>query len=55
MLFSILIVVLAVFGLLVMLGLALFPFALLSGMWAGEKAKEGRARSAEIEALLAED
>lgn len=55
MLFNILIVILAAIGILAMLGAALFPFAMLSGVWAHYSAKEARARAAEIEALLAED
>ena len=55
MLFNILIVILVALAVLALIGAALFPFAMLSGVWAHFGAKEAHARAAEIEALLAED
>jgi len=46
--------ILTMLALAAMVGLVLFPFAMLSGQWAHRSAKEHAAKAAEIEALLAD-
>jgi flagellar basal body-associated protein FliL len=51
---TITVIILSVLAILALLGLAVFPLMVATGLWARTTAQENRAQAQEIERLLAE-